>query len=59
MLDLKRLYGNCRPSRSGPRGGTCPYRALGLELPTFDFWALLRSDPEKLAQELSTSRNVE
>jgi hypothetical protein len=59
MLDLKRLYWNCRALRSGPRKDTCPYQALGLELPTFDFWSLLQSDPEKLAQELSTSRNAE
>jgi hypothetical protein len=42
MLDLKRLYWNCRPFRSGPRKEVCPYRALGLALPTFDFWELLR-----------------
>jgi hypothetical protein len=59
MLDLKRLYWNCRPFRSGPREGTCPYRALGLELPTFSFWDLLQSDPERLAQELSTLRSAE
>ena len=55
MLDLKRLYWNCRPLRSGPRKDTCPYRALGLQLPTYNFWGLLRSDPKKLAQQLSTS----
>ena len=43
MLDLKRLYWNCRPFRSGPRKDACPYRALGVELPTYDFWELLRS----------------
>jgi hypothetical protein len=59
MLDLKRLYWNTRRFRSGPRKDLSPYRALGLELPTFDFWELLQSDPEKLAQELSTSRNPE
>jgi len=32
---------------------------LCLELPSYDFWELLRSDPEKLTQELSTSRNRE
>jgi hypothetical protein len=58
MLDLKRLYWNCRPFRSGPRKDICPYRALGRELPTFDFWGLLQSDPEQLAQQLSTSRNA-
>jgi len=59
MLDLKRLYWNCHPFRSGPRKDLSPYRALGLELPSYDFWELLRSDPEKLTQELSTSRNRE
>lgn len=59
MLDLKRLDWNCRPFRSGPRKDVCPYRALGLELPTYDFWTLLQSDPEELTQELSTSRNAE
>ena len=59
MLDLKRLYWNCRPFRSGPRKDVCPYQALGLDLPTFDFWELLQCDPEKLAQELSTSRDAE
>jgi hypothetical protein len=54
MLDLKRLYWNCHPFRSGPRKRQCPYRALGLELPTYDFWTLLQSDPADLTQELST-----
>jgi hypothetical protein len=54
MLDLKRLYWNCRPFRSGPRKDTCPYRALGLELPTYDFWELLHADPAQLTQQLST-----
>jgi hypothetical protein len=58
-LDLKRLSWNCRLFRSGPRKDTRPSPALGLEWPTFDFWALLQSDPERLAQELSTSRNAE
>jgi hypothetical protein len=52
MLDLKRLYRNTHAFRSGPRKGLCPYRALGLELPTYDFWELLRSDPGRLTQEL-------
>jgi hypothetical protein len=59
MLDLKRLYWNTRVFRSGPRKGRCPYQALGLDLPTYDFWELLRSDPGRLTQELSTSRNTE
>ena len=59
MLDLKRLYWNCRPFRSGPRKDVCPYQALGLELPTYDFWTLLQTDPEDLTQKLSTSGNTE
>lgn len=57
MLDLKRLYWNSRPLRSGPRKDACPYRALGLELPTFDFWELLQADPAELTQRLSTQRD--
>ena len=59
MLDLKRLYWNCRAFRSGPRKDACPYRALGLELPTYDFWELLHTDPAQLAQQLSTQGNAE
>jgi hypothetical protein len=58
MLDLKRLYWNCHPFRSGPRKDLSPYQVLGLELPTFDFGELLRSDPEALTQELSTAANA-
>jgi hypothetical protein len=59
MLDLKRLYWNCRAFRSGPRKDRCPYRALGLELPTYDFWELLHTDPAQLTQQLSTQGNAE
>jgi hypothetical protein len=59
MLDLKRLYWNCRAFRSGPRKDMGPYRALGLELPTYDFWELLHADPAQLAQQLSTPRDAE
>ena len=58
MLDLKRLYWNCRPFRSGPRKDACPYEVLGLDLPTFDFWELLHTDPARLTQELSTQGNA-
>ncbi len=58
MLDLKRLYWNCRPFRSGPRKDACPYQAWGLTLPTFDFWELLHCDPARLTQELSTQGNA-
>jgi hypothetical protein len=59
MLDLKRLYWNCHAFRSGPRKKTCPYQALGLKLPTFEFWALLQTDQAELTQRLSTARNAE
>ncbi len=59
MLDLKRLYWNCRAFRSGPRKDACPYRALGLELPTYDFWELLHADPAQLTQQLSTPGDAE
>jgi hypothetical protein len=55
MLDLKRLYWNCHRFGSGPRKKACPYQALGLELPTYDFWTLLQADRENLTQRLSTA----
>jgi hypothetical protein len=58
MLDLKRLYWNCRAFRSGPRKDRCPYRALGLDLPTYDFWDLLHTDSDHLTQQLSTPGNT-
>jgi hypothetical protein len=58
MLDLKRLYWNCHEFRGGPRKKACPYQVLGLELPTYDFWTLLRADPKELTQRLSTARNA-
>ncbi len=57
MLDLKRLYWNTRPIRSGPRKDVSPYQRLGLKLRTYNFWELLQSDPKELTQELSTSGN--
>ncbi len=44
MLDLKRLYWNCREFRGGKRRGKCPYEHLGLKLPSFDFWNLLQPE---------------
>jgi hypothetical protein len=58
MLDLKRLYWNCHEFRSGPRKKACPYQVLGLDLPTYDFWTLLQTDPMELTQRLSTARNA-
>jgi len=42
MLDLKRLYWNCRVFRGGKRKGLCPYEHLGLKLPSYDLWTLLQ-----------------
>ena len=41
LLDLKRLYWNCRTFREGKRRGRCPYEHLGLKLPSYRFWDLL------------------
>lgn len=59
MLDLKRLYWNSRPFRSGPRQEACPYQALGLELPSPNFWELLQADARQLTQSLSIAHNAE
>jgi hypothetical protein len=55
MLDLKRLYWNCRPFRSGKRRARSPYELLGLTLPTTDWWRLLAMPPTGLTQQVSSS----
>lgn len=55
MLDLKRLYFNCRAFLEGKRKKHCPYELLGLKLPTYDPWTLLQMDPAELEQLLSSS----
>jgi hypothetical protein len=56
LLDLKRLYWNCRRLQTGKRRDRCPYELLGVPLPSTHFWTLLRSvqpptapPPEKLS----------
>ncbi len=44
MLDLKRLYWNTRVFRGGKRKGRCPYQHLGLKLPSYQFWSLLKDE---------------
>jgi hypothetical protein len=56
LLDLKRLYWNCRPFATGKRRGRCPYEHLGLALPSYDWWSLLQTDPKQLTQQLSTAK---
>jgi hypothetical protein len=45
LLDLKRLYWNCREFREGKRRRRCPYELLGLKLPSYRFWDLLGMPP--------------
>jgi hypothetical protein len=52
LLDLKRLYWNCREFRTGHRRKKSPYELQGLQLPTRDWWELLRWTPEQLRQQL-------
>jgi hypothetical protein len=52
LLDLKRLYWNCRRLQSGRRRGRCPYELLGAALPSTDFWALLGSVPSPAVRQL-------
>jgi hypothetical protein len=58
MLDLKRLYWNSHRLKAGKRKDSCPYKHLGLPLPSFDFWELLQTDPEQLTQELSGQKDA-
>ena len=44
LLDLKRLYWNTRRFRKGRRRGKCPYRLLGLQLPSYEFWTILQNE---------------
>jgi hypothetical protein len=55
LLDLKRLYWNCRKLPTGRRRGRSPYEMLGVALPSTDFWTLLRTPPEKLTEIVSSS----
>jgi len=54
LLDLKRVYWNCRVFREGKRKGQSPYALLGLHLPSADWWQLLQMAPEELEQNLLT-----
>jgi hypothetical protein len=52
LLDLKRLYWNCREFRTGCRRGRTPYGLQGLDLPTGDWWELLKLSPQQLREHL-------
>lgn len=58
MLDLKRLYWNCRTLRTGRRRKQSPYQRLGLALPKTNWWKMLKLTPEQLRQEVSAHRKA-
>jgi hypothetical protein len=58
LLDLKRLYWNCRTFRTGHRRKKSPYELQGLHLPTRDWWELLRLTPEQLRAQLQIATNT-
>ena len=53
LLDLKRLFWNLRPFRTGRRKDQTPYGLLGLKLPDLSFGELLRLTPEEQREQLS------
>jgi hypothetical protein len=55
LIDLKRLYWNCRSFVEGKRRNHCPYEHLALALPTYEFWGLLQMTPQELEQKLSNA----
>ena len=58
LLDLKRLYWNCRAFAEGKRRGQCPYAHLGLSLPTFDWWQLLHTEVQQVKEKVSTVKQA-
>jgi hypothetical protein len=58
LLDLKRLYWNCREFRTGHRRKKAPYELQGLQLPTRTWWELLRLTPEELRQQLQAANKT-
>jgi hypothetical protein len=58
LLDLKRLYWNCRSFRTGPRRGKAPYEHLGLQLPCGGWWELLRLTPDQLRQQVHAANTI-
>jgi hypothetical protein len=58
LLDLKRLYWNCRRFRTGHRRGKSPYELQGLRLPTREWWELLRLTAEQLREQLQLTNTA-
>jgi hypothetical protein len=60
LLDLKRLYWNSQPFRTGRRKKRSPYQLLGVPWPEgVRWWEVLKWSPERLRQELSTPKKAE
>jgi hypothetical protein len=57
LLDLKRLYWNLRPFRTGGRKGRSPYEILGVSLPTWSWWDLVNMPMDELRQTLSVQKD--
>jgi hypothetical protein len=59
LLDLKRLYWNSQPFRTGRRKDRTPYQWLGVPWPEgVRWWEVLRWSPGRLRQELSATRRA-
>jgi len=56
LLDLKRLYWNCRKFRTGRRRRKTPYELQGLALPTAAWWELLKLSPPQLRDQLGLTK---
>jgi hypothetical protein len=57
LIDLKRLYWNTAPFRTGRRRKKSPYEHLGVKLPEgIDWWDLLKWPPERLRRQLSAAK---
>jgi hypothetical protein len=54
LLDLTRLYWNCRVFREGKRNGKSPDDLRGVHLPSSAWWQRLQMAPEELEQKLVT-----
>ena len=59
LLDLKRLYWNRQPFRTGRRKGKSPYEHLGVPWPKgARWWEVLQWSPERFQEELSTAKKA-
>jgi hypothetical protein len=56
MLELKRLYWNCRRFRAGRRRQKSPYELIGLAWPPENWWDVLKMTPEQLRNKLSAAQ---